>query len=284
MPRLGVDQNQNFFDIVAMKRLLHISDLHFGRIHPPAVTSLQNFLKSVTPQIDLIVMTGDWTQRARAHQYKEAADFLDQMPCPVVSIPGNHDIPLYNFWKRMLQPLRNYNMFIRDKTLDSYEDSEVSVVGLRTATRFRTVEGRLLSRDITKAQNIFTEADSEKVRVLACHHPLYVPKMKSQIWPPFLANRLLDLKPHIVLSGHSHLNWVECVKDKDGHQIWHISAGSTTSNRLRGEVNSFHILDIDQGAVVVSTYFLGEEGFIVRPDASPQKIQIDYQNTRTNLK
>ena len=122
-----------------MKRVLHISDLHFGRIHPPAIESLDQFIAMQDKKIDLIVMTGDWTQRARKNQYKAAAEFISRSPIPVLTIPGNHDIPLYNFFARLLQPLRNYNKYIRNLTTDIYEDQELVIVGFKTANQFRTV-------------------------------------------------------------------------------------------------------------------------------------------------
>lgn len=252
-----------------MKRVLHISDLHFGRIHPPAIASLESFLKANEETLDLIVMTGDWTQRARSSQYQEAAEFIKKLPVPLLTIPGNHDIPLYNFWVRLLRPLKNYNKYIRELAVDTYESPETVIVGFRTAHKYRTVEGRILEKDILRAKKVFEAADPKAVRIIACHHPVFQPKMLSRIRPRHLAQEVLNLKPHIIVSGHSHLNWIELVETTEGHQILHISAGSATSDRLRGEVNSFHILELADRNVRVETYFLEEEGFIIKdPNAS----------------
>ena len=247
-----------------MKRVLHISDLHFGRIHPPAIESLDQFNAMQDKKIDLIVMTGDWTQRARKDQYKAAAEFISRSPIPVLTIPGNHDIPLYNFFARLLQPLRNYNKYIRNLTTDIYEDHELVIVGFKTANQFRTVEGRILERDIGRASKAFTKAGPGALRIIACHHPVFQPKALSKIRPRKLARAVLELKPHIILSGHSHLNWIELVETGHGHQTLHVSAGSATSNRLRGEVNSFHIIETEKHKVKIETYFLEEAGFITR--------------------
>jgi 3',5'-cyclic AMP phosphodiesterase CpdA len=248
-----------------MKRILHISDLHFGRIHPPAIKSLEDFLGKQENKIDLIVMTGDWTQRARLDQYQAAAEFITRAKVPVLTIPGNHDIPLYNFFARLLQPLRHYNRYVRNLTVDSVNDPEVVIVGFQTANQFRTVEGRILEKDIARAKDLFNQAPADAIRIIACHHPIFVPKNISKIKPRHLVDEVLALKPDIILSGHSHLNWIEQVETNQ-HQILHISAGSATSNRLRGEVNSFHIIETHSRQVAVETFYLSEDGFILKKD------------------
>ncbi|WP_413294560.1 metallophosphoesterase family protein [Bdellovibrio sp. HCB185ZH] len=256
-----------------MKRVLHISDLHFGRIHPPAIKSLEQFLQSDALKLDLIIMSGDWTQRARRGQYQDAQDFIKKMPVPVLTVPGNHDIPLYNFLSRLVQPLANYNKFIRNVTVDTYQDSEIAAIGFRTATAIRSVEGRILKSDILRAEKFFKEANPDALRVIVCHHPIFVPEALAQIRPKELIPRLLNLRPHVILSGHSHLNWVELVDPGTNQEVLHISAGSATSSRLRGEVNNFHVLEVSKGAVKVETYFLGDTGFIAREDHVARTIQ-----------
>lgn len=256
-----------------MKRVLHISDLHFGRINPPAIESLEQFLSNDSLNLDLIIMTGDWTQRARRGQYKDAQEFIKKMPVPVLTVPGNHDIPLYNFVSRLVQPLANYNKFIRNVTRDNFQDSEVAIVGFRTASVLRTVEGRILESDVLRAERFFQAADPHAIRIIACHHPIFVPELISQIRPQAMIQRLLNLRPQIILSGHSHLNWIEFVNPGTEQEVLHISAGSATSSRLRGEVNNFHVLEISDRNVKVETYFLGNNGFIAREDHSAKTIQ-----------
>lgn len=261
-----------------MKRVLHISDLHFGRIHPPAIESLEHFLATQDKKLDLIVMTGDWTQRARKDQYKAAAEFIGRSAVPVLTVPGNHDIPLYNFFARLLQPLRNYNKYIRKLTTDIFEDPEMVIVGFKTANQYRMVEGRILQHDIERAAKAFSKVPPSALRIIACHHPVFQPKALSKIRPRHLARAVLELKPHIILSGHSHLNWIELVETGHHHQTLHVSAGSATSNRLRGEVNSFHIIEADNQKVKIETYFLEEAGFITREGTVAHAI--DFETSR----
>lgn len=253
-----------------MKRVLHISDLHFGRIHPPAIESLEQFLLRQDKKVDLIIMTGDWTQRARPSQFKQAADFIRRLNAPVLSIPGNHDVPLYNFLKRFLLPFHHYNLFIKPLTMDLYEDPELVVVGLRTATIRRTVEGRIMSRDIARVEENFKKADSKALRVIACHHPLYEKGLPGKIGPRSRIDKIMNHHPHLVLSGHLHLSGVEMLERQDGHKTLHLSAGSALSNRLRGQGNNFNILEIDNLKVTIETYFLKDNGFVLPEDVKTQ--------------
>src|SRR5205085_3605230 len=77
----------------AMRTLVHLSDLHFGRLDArllPPLTALVNRLEP-----DLVAISGDLTQRAKPEQFAQARAWLDTLPAPKVVVPGNHDIPLY---------------------------------------------------------------------------------------------------------------------------------------------------------------------------------------------
>ncbi len=216
-------------------------------------------------------MTGDWTQRARKSQFKKAADFLQELKTPVVSVPGNHDLPLYNFLARLLMPLRNYNKYIRKLALDHFVSEEIVVVGIRTATVRRAVEGRVLSKDIERVNKIFSDAPKGALKILASHHPLYENSQPGKLSPRQRVDTLLEYRPDLVLSGHSHLQAVDLIENQAGHKVLHLSAGSALSDRLRGEVNSFHVLEVDQLQVKLETYLLDESGFQMKQDAEPQR-------------
>ena len=75
-----------------MSVLLQISDPHFGTERPRVVEALVSLAQRERP--DLVVLSGDITQRARAEQFAAARAFADRLGAPFVAIPGNHDIPL----------------------------------------------------------------------------------------------------------------------------------------------------------------------------------------------
>lgn len=77
-----------------MTRLIHLSDLHFGATTPALLDPLCEMVAELAP--DMVVVSGDLTQRARPAQFAQAAAFMARLPAPVLAIPGNHDVPLWN--------------------------------------------------------------------------------------------------------------------------------------------------------------------------------------------
>ncbi len=90
-----------------MKKIAHISDLHFGTEDPMVATGLLEDLADYQP--DLAAVSGDLTQRARHSEFIAARNYLAQIAAPKIIVPGNHDIPLYNILRRWLAPLQNYH-------------------------------------------------------------------------------------------------------------------------------------------------------------------------------
>ncbi|KKL56821.1 hypothetical protein LCGC14_2241560, partial [marine sediment metagenome] len=82
-----------------MRRILHLSDLHFGRIRTDLVDPLLSSIHQLRP--DLVVLSGDLTQRARRRQFADARAFLDRIEAPTLTVPGNHDVPLDNLFVRL---------------------------------------------------------------------------------------------------------------------------------------------------------------------------------------
>src|SRR3981081_4448316 len=106
-----------------MRTILHLSDIHFGRVNDQVITPLLETITEINP--DLVAVSGDLTQRARSHQFKEARTFLDSLPKPQIVVPGNHDIPLHNVFVRFAQPLEKYRCYITDDLRPFYADDEI---------------------------------------------------------------------------------------------------------------------------------------------------------------
>jgi 3',5'-cyclic AMP phosphodiesterase CpdA len=114
-----------------MRTIAHISDVHFGRTDPAVVEGLVQDLSSRHPSV--LVVSGDFTQRARARQYRAAAEFLKRLPTPQLVVPGNHDIPLYDIIRRFFFPLNRYRKYITKDLRPVYQDEELFVLGINTA-------------------------------------------------------------------------------------------------------------------------------------------------------
>ena len=101
-----------------MRTLVHLSDLHFGRIDTALLGPLRTAVLGTKP--DLIAISGDFTQRARRSEFAEARRFLASLDAPKLTVPGNHDVPLFlklPEWFKVTTPLGNYNpdwAFVRE--------------------------------------------------------------------------------------------------------------------------------------------------------------------------
>src|SRR3712207_3725723 len=131
-----------------MRKLVHLSDLHFGRIDYRVLDPLVADVGAAGP--DLVVVSGDLTQRARRAQFKEARRFLDALPSPQIVVPGNHDVPLYDVFRRFLRPLEGFRRYISDDLEPFYADEEVAVLGVNTARSLTIKHGRINERQVAR--------------------------------------------------------------------------------------------------------------------------------------
>src|SRR6185436_538086 len=124
-----------------MRTVIHLSDLHFGRVDERLLDPLIKTITEAKPS--LVAVSGDLTQRARSQQFIEARAFLDALPQPQIVVPGNHDIPLHNIFARFLQPLDKYRRYITDELQPGFADEEMVVVGVSTARSLTFKGGRI---------------------------------------------------------------------------------------------------------------------------------------------
>lgn len=235
-----------------MRRILHLSDLHFGRSTPALEAPLLETIHKLEP--DLVVISGDFTQRARVSQFAQARDFVARIKAPVLSIPGNHDTPLDNLFMRFFRPFSRYKRYI-DRNLEPvFEDEEISVVGVNTVNRFSWQRGKFAERTVQRVCGTFEEAGS-RLRIAALHHPLeHGPEVDKR--PMKGARRSLQALENcgvdIVLSGHLHTASSAPFQAAPG--LLCVQAGTGLSTRLRGELNTFNMLVATQERVVVTTW------------------------------
>ena len=156
-----------------MKVIAHISDLHFGDEDPSLAAGLLADMRQVAPA--LVIASGDFTQRARRKQFAAARTYLNELPYPRLTVPGNHDVPLYDVFRRFLAPLKRYCEFIHPDVNPWFEDGEVAVLGLNTARSLTWKSGRLSLEQIELIRTRFAGAGKPCFRIIVTHHPFIPP-------------------------------------------------------------------------------------------------------------
>jgi 3',5'-cyclic AMP phosphodiesterase CpdA len=237
-----------------MRRIAHLSDLHFGAADPAVVAAAVAAVAAAKPH--LVVISGDLTQRARSAQFREARAFLDRLPQPQIVIPGNHDVPLWNVLARGWTPLAKYRRIVGDDLAPFYCDAEIAVLGLNTARSFTIKDGRLNREQLAAARTHFAEAPADAVKIVVTHHPFDQPDAERSgdvVGRARLAiEAFTSLGVDLILSGHLHLTRSGASTARyPGSGALLIQAGTATSVRRRGEVNSFNLIEIEYQSVLI---------------------------------
>ena len=245
-----------------MARLIHLSDLHFGAHDPRLVDAVAERVDEERP--DLVVISGDFTQRARIEQFKEACECLDRLReagHDVLAVPGNHDVPLYDVFRRFLSPLTRYKRYIDDTLCPVHELPGVTVLGINTARSLTFSDGRISEEQLKFIRDSFERTDPDALRVLVTHHPLFAlpvgetGEVKRAVGRSELAlDAAADAGVDMLLAGHHHTASTHSTRDlvtRAGPALV-VQAGTATSVRLRDEEQSFNRIDIDGDSVTLT--------------------------------
>ncbi|MEO5718863.1 MAG: metallophosphoesterase [Chthoniobacterales bacterium] len=241
-----------------MRTLLHLSDLHFGRVDHSLVEPLIAAAHAFAP--DLVVISGDFTQRARRMEYRAAREFLERMPEPQLLVPGNHDIPLWDVIRRFVSPLGRYRHYISRELMPFFQDEEIAVLGINTARSLTRKYGRINQRQVTEASKILSRVRPEVVKVVVTHHPFDVPagKRSHLVGRAVMAMEgLACAGVDLLLAGHLHLHHTGLTAQRyqiEGHSALVVQAGTTISTRGRGESNSFNLIRIEHHEITIERY------------------------------
>ncbi|HEU5436705.1 MAG TPA: metallophosphoesterase family protein [Telluria sp.] len=242
-----------------MRTLVHLSDLHFGRVDPVLLGPLRELVHGLAP--DVVVVSGDLTQRAKSEQFEEAKAFLDTLPGPQIIVPGNHDISLYNVFRRFVKPLERYKRYITADLDPVYVDEEIAVLGVNTARSLTFKDGRVNKEQVAKIREHFAGLPPHVTRVVVTHHPFDLPEHADEDdlvdRAPMAMEAFAESGVDLLMAGHLHASHAGSTAER--YQIGEyaalvIQAGTATSTRGRGETNSFNVVRVDSMRVEVDRY------------------------------
>lgn len=272
-----------------MAKVLHISDLHFGRpSSSERLEALEECIRGIEP--DAIAISGDLTQRCTNREFRRAREYLDLLAkiAPYVVIPGNHDIRWLGAVIRNLGVVglignkahefkySRYKKHISDDLSPSLEVSGAVIAGLNTAhgitrgsltKRFKDlgVIGHVRSQDVQRAEKAFSSAAPDAARIVMIHHN---PIKGSLSGRHGLANTdqaldaFAEIGADLVLCGHDHLEAVHTVEES--HPSLIISTAGTISNRLKpGRASSFNLVNFSNAELHLTTYYWQSSGGFV---------------------
>jgi 3',5'-cyclic AMP phosphodiesterase CpdA len=267
-------------------RMAHLSDLHFGHHDEAVAATLAPELNRQS--LDLVVISGDFTQQGTEEEFRIARGFIDTLTAPVFAVPGNHDVPQANLWARLFTPYAHYKRYITDTLEPFLETGGVALLGLKTPRRITPdmnwSNGFLDRRQLLSVGMRLAAATEGTVRVIVAHHPLLYPESGDKMRQRRVrrADRALEtFAAHgvrLVLSGHFHLSYVRVHEAPgtvtqgapDGLRraatapILVAQTSSTISTRLRGHPNAYNLIDITGDKIEIAVREWRSGGWVTK--------------------
>lgn len=232
-----------------MSLLAHISDTHFGTEEAAVTDALRALIHERKP--DAVILSGDITQRARRTQFAAARRFCDSLGVArLLTLPGNHDIPLYNLPARLLNPYGGYRAAFGDELEPLIELDDALLIGVNTTRARRHKDGEVSRRQIDRVVRLLQRARRDQLRVVVTHQPACVMRAEDE------ENRLRGgdaavqawsaAGADLVLGGHIHLPYVSDVcalVEGVARTMYCLQAGTAVSHRVRhGSPNSVNMV------------------------------------------
>jgi 3',5'-cyclic AMP phosphodiesterase CpdA len=271
--------------------IAHLSDLHFGKHDERLAGGLGADIRTASP--DLIVVSGDFTQVGNSEEFAAARAFLDTLSAPVLAVPGNHDVPACNLFRRFLNPYGLYRRYIAPETEPFVVMDGVAVAGIKTSRRMRIgfnwSDGSINRAQLANLEARFATAP-DAVKIVVAHHPLLepeavpgerVPNQNRAKRADLALETFARLGVRLVLSGHFHLSYVRKhehrgevkkgqptgPREAAAAPILVAQASSTISTRLRGNLNAYNLVAIENGVITIRVREWAGESWVTREKA-----------------
>jgi 3',5'-cyclic AMP phosphodiesterase CpdA len=264
-----------------MPRIVHLSDLHFGAHDQRLVDAVEGKVDELKP--DLVVVSGDFTQRARTEQFREACHFLERLRergHEVLGVPGNHDVPLYDVLRRFLSPLARYRRFIDESLCPFVELPGIAVLGINTARSLTFKDGRINRDQVAFIRESFARTASHALRIVVTHHPLFALEVGAETGRAIGRQKLaLDVIEEagvdMLLAGHNHHASSQDASDlvTRAGGVLVVQAGTATSTRVREQEQSFNTIDIADGSATITVHGWIEDDFAAKDSSRYQWVE-----------
>ena len=249
-----------------MRTIVHLSDLHFGRVDHTLVEPLLHTVHRIAP--DVTAVSGDLTQHAFEREFRAAAEFLRKLPGRLIVVPGNHDMAFLNPWKRATQRLKMFRELITNDPEPFYVDDEIAVLGLNTARVTHLRDGRIREWQIAKLEEKMAAVTHAGTRILVTHHPFDLPEI-------FPASEIVGSGARyfrrvvgcidLMLAGHMHVSHAGPTAMRyniAGESAVFVQAGTALSTRTRTEENAFQLIRTSPGEIEVQQFTTSGDHFL----------------------
>jgi len=254
-----------------MTLIAHLSDLHFGRLDERVAEALLDELHQREP--DIIVVSGDFTQRARRREYRAARDFVALFPSPPLMVPGNHDLPAFNLFERFFRPTARFRHWLESEPWPWMEHEDVRLLGVNSARPagwyLDWSRGRISGNQVTEIERRFAERKADgTLGILVSHHPfLFPPEQDTRHLvkgPEDILSRLAACGVDLILAGHFHRAWSDLVATRHPEipSLIVAQASTSTSTRLKEEPNAYNWIEIDLPGLDITSREWREDRFV----------------------
>lgn len=234
---------------MTVRRFAHLSDIHFGGENVEAVAGSRDWIAENAP--DLTLITGDVTREGLRTEFEAAQAWIGSLASPTLVVPGNHDTPYLNLFKRLFAPWGRYERYFGPASEEAHRQDGVAVASVNTARgvqlRANWSKGAIARRQVAAAIGSLMASPADTLRIVACHHPLIemigAPMSGKVHGGRAAADAFAQAGVDLVLTGHVHAPFALPYPGGDG-RTWAVGAG-TLSVRERGVPPSFNCIEVE---------------------------------------